>query len=122
MPALCWRSILAGALGPAGVPQVRTPNLGDGGDDLPRHTQAAGGLVSRHVLGHNAEERCQRPGAANGPRAGELQDRLDLAPQTASGDGPAWPRPSLGAGRGGRNVFGWLGGGECEAGRRSASP
>src|ERR1039458_3916693 len=40
----------------------RSSRMGHGGDDLPRHTQAAGGLVSRHVLGHNAEERCQRLG------------------------------------------------------------
>src|SRR5579863_10644890 len=111
MPAWWWRSILAGALDPAGVPQVRTPNLGDDGDHFPRHTQAAGGLVSRHVLGHHTEERRQRPGAANGPRDGELQDRLDLAPQAASSDGPSWPRPSVGPGRGGGNVFGRLGGG-----------
>src|ERR1035437_5615715 len=78
----------------------RTPNLGDGGDDLPRHTQAAGGLVSRHVLGHNAEERRQRPGAPKGPRAGGLQDRLDWPPQARSSDGPAPPRPSVGSGRG----------------------
>ncbi len=31
MPTLRWRSILAGALDLVGVPQVRTPNLGDGG-------------------------------------------------------------------------------------------
>ena len=96
MPALRWCPILAGALDPSGVPQVRTPNLGDGGDDLPRHAQAAGGLVSGYVLGHHAEEWRQRRGAAKGARAGELQDRLDLAPQAASSDGPAWPRPSVG--------------------------
>src|ERR1035441_4129599 len=61
----------------------------------------------------NAEDRCQRPGAANGPRAGELQDRLDLAPQATSSDGPAPPRPSVGSGRGWRKGVGGLGGGSA---------
>lgn len=56
IPALWWWSILAGALDPAGVPQVRTPNLGDAGDDLPTDTLAARGLAWRHLLGLHTEE------------------------------------------------------------------
>jgi hypothetical protein len=58
-------------------------------------------------------QRRQRPGAAKDLRAGDLQDRLDLAPQAASCDGPAWPRSTVGSDRGGRNVFGRLGGGSA---------
>lgn len=44
MPALWRKSILAGEIGAAGMWQVRPPNVGDSGDNLPGHAQAAGGL------------------------------------------------------------------------------
>jgi hypothetical protein len=49
---------------------MRPPTLGDVADDLPGHAQAAGGLVSRHVLDHHAEEWRQHPRAAKGSWAG----------------------------------------------------
>src|SRR5664280_2789341 len=88
MPALWWRSILAGALDPAGVPQVRTPNLGDGGDNFPacvlencprRHR----GLVS--ALAALQQDRAHRPVLiATTTRASET-----LRPPQAEQVGPA---------------------------------
>ena len=73
MPALWWQSILASEIGAAGVRQMWPPNLGDSGDDLPGHAQAPGGLVSRDVLGYDAKERGQRPGATTGTRIGSYK-------------------------------------------------
>lgn len=49
------------------------------------------------------EERVQRAGPTTRTRTEELQDRLDLAAQVASRDGPAGTQPADGTGRGGRD-------------------
>ena len=104
MPALFVEPVLAGEVRAAGVRQMWPPDVSDSGHDLPGHAQAADGLVSRDVLGHHPEKRgqCTRPTA--GARIEELQDRLDLAAQIASRDGPAGARPAPGPGRGGRDL------------------
>jgi len=104
MSALFGQSVLAGAICAAGVRQMWPPNLGDSGDDLPGHAQALGGLVSRDVLGYDAKERGQRPGATTGTWIGKLQDSMDVAAQVASRDGATGAGPFDGARRGGRNL------------------
>ena len=121
MPALRWRSILAGAVGPAAVPAVWTPNLGDGGDDLPGHAQAAGGLVSRHVLvatqknGASALGLQRVLGLGSYKTAWTWLHKLRRAMVRPGRDrlagGWKWTKPIWAAWRR-----------ECEADRRSASP
>src|SRR5512144_2060585 len=65
------------------------------GTVVPGHTQTVADVVPGDVVRHQPEERRQRPGPAAGARAGQLRDGLDLAPQAAPGDGPAWPRLPL---------------------------
>ena len=79
MSALLGYSVLAREISAAGVQQMWPPDLGDSGNDLPGHAQAADRLVSRDVLGYNPKERRQRAGPAAGTRIEELQDCLDVA-------------------------------------------
>jgi len=48
-------------------------------DDLPGFASPFGGLVPRHVVRHQSENRSQRIGSAAGIGTGELQDVLDHA-------------------------------------------
>ena len=64
-----------GGLGPChlvSVLRLPAPDLGHGGHDFPGHAEAAGDVVSCHVVCDQPEERCQRAGLAAGPRTGEL--------------------------------------------------
>ncbi len=91
LPALRLRSLLAGTVGAYAVPGVWSSDIGDGGDDFPRHTQTAGGLVPGHVLVGEPEERGQCPGVAESVGVGQLQDGMDVAAQTSASDGAARP-------------------------------
>ncbi len=68
---------------------VWAAGLGDRRDGVLGDSQAAAGVVPGDVVGHQTEERRQREKAAAGDRAGELSDRLDVAPQAPTGDGAA---------------------------------
>lgn len=57
MPKLRLRSILAGAFRVDAVPAMQSSNLRYGRNDLPGHAQAAGGLVSGHVLAGEPKKR-----------------------------------------------------------------
>jgi transposase-like protein len=94
------------------VPTVRPSDIGHGGDDLSRHGQALGGLVSGYVLAYKSKERRQCDWAAGGLGTGKLQDRLDMAAQTPASDGTAWPRPHERTGAGGRDLS-WGSGRGC---------
>ena len=61
---------MACAGGAVAMPAVWSPDIGDGGHDLPGHAQAAGGLVQGHVLAGEPEERSQCPGVAKGAGVG----------------------------------------------------
>jgi hypothetical protein len=58
--------------GPVGVCRVWMPDFGDCGDDFPGHTDAITSVVSRHVVGDDAEERRQRAGTATSARTEEV--------------------------------------------------
>jgi len=92
--------------GEVNVRPMWPPDLGDSRDDLPGYAQAIDGLVSCDVLGNDPEERRQRTGLAAGARTQELPDRLDLAAQVASRDGPAGTGAAEGARRSGRDLHG----------------
>ena len=62
---------LAGARSVA-VRRMWVPNLRDRRDNFPRHAHAIGSVVSRHVVGDDAEKRSQCVGAAAGAGAEEL--------------------------------------------------
>jgi len=51
---------------------LRPPNLFDRRNDSSGHADSAAGLVSRHVVGDDAEERRQRFGATASAGAEEL--------------------------------------------------
>ena len=55
-----------------GMLGLRRADIGDGGNHLPGHTNSLAGLVSRHVVGDDAKEWCERYGIAAGPRFEEL--------------------------------------------------
>ena len=79
-PVAGWFSMSAlqrseGCLGPCHLVPVLplpAPDLGHGGHDFPRHTEAAGDVVSCDVVCDESEERRQRTGVAAGVGAGEL--------------------------------------------------
>ena len=52
--------------------RLRLSNFGYGGHDLPGHPNSIAGLVSRDMVGDDAEERCQRVGAATSARPEEI--------------------------------------------------
>src|SRR6478736_388258 len=79
LPALRRPEGLAGAWAAAAVCRLRISKLGDGRDNLPRHTQTADGLVSGDVGSHQPEERCQRYRPPAGFGVGQLRHGVDLA-------------------------------------------
>jgi ribosomal protein L37AE/L43A len=83
--------------------------IGDGRHDFPGYADTANGLVSCPMVGNQSEERRQRLGATASLRSGKLPDRLGKATQTAAGYGEARAGATLGEGRSGRNVSGWIG-------------
>src|SRR3954471_21517171 len=91
LPSLRRRALLAGAVGSDAMPAVWSPDVGDGGYDLPGHAQAAGGLVPGHVLVVEPEKRSQCPGVAEGAGVGQLQNSVDVAAQVPASDGTAGP-------------------------------
>jgi hypothetical protein len=54
-----------------GVCRVWVPDFGDGRNDLPGHADSVTRVVSRHVVGDDPEERCQRAGTATSVGAEE---------------------------------------------------
>lgn len=71
----------------------------DGRDDLPGHPQAVDAVVAGHLLGDDAEGRCERPGAPAHPGPGELRHVPEMAPKAAACRYASWARASLGGGR-----------------------
>ena len=63
---------MAGSRCAVGVRPLRLANFGDSGNDFPEDAHALAGMVSRHVVGDHAEERCQRAGAATSARLEEI--------------------------------------------------
>ena len=69
------------------VLRLSAPDVGYGGHDFPRHTEAAVDVVSCDVVCDEPEEWGQCVGVAASTRAEELRDSLDLAAQIEAGDG-----------------------------------
>jgi len=100
---------LAGA-GSVAVCWMRVPNFGDCRNDFPGHAHSVDGVVSRHVVGDDPEERRQRVGAATSAGPEEVRDSLDMAAQIAPCHGQAGARPAHRQSRGGRMLCGRSGG------------
>src|SRR5450432_1972749 len=66
-----------------GMRPLRRSDFGDHRDDFSGHQDATTGVVSRHVVGDNPEERRQRLGSATRAGAEEVRDGLDVASQIA---------------------------------------
>ena len=62
-----------------GVRWVWVPDFGHRRNDFPGHTDSFAGVVSRHVVGDDPEERGQRIGTATSAGAERIQDSLDDA-------------------------------------------
>ena len=62
-----------------GVCRVWLPDFGARRDDFSGYADSVAGVVSRHVVGDDAEERCQRVGFATRARAEEVRNGLDMA-------------------------------------------
>ena len=63
---------VAGSRRAARMRGLRRTDLSDRRDDFPGHADSFAGLVSRHVVGDDAKERCQRVGPATGSGSEEL--------------------------------------------------
>jgi len=64
---------------PVGVCRVWLPDFGNRRDDFSGYADSVAGVVSRHVVGDDAEERRQCIGSATRARAEEIRDGLDVA-------------------------------------------
>ena len=85
---------MAVSVGAAGMRQLRTSDIGNGGNHFPRHTQAPGLVVSHDVVGDQPEERRQRSGSPTSAGIGKLQDGLDVVAQAEASHGSPGPRPT----------------------------
>ena len=75
----------AGALD---VRELRAPNVGDRRHALPGYAHVVGDLVPSCLVGRQPEERRQRAGTATSPRPGQLSNRMAVAAQASTCDGP----------------------------------
>ena len=97
----------SGVVHRAGARDVRelwAPDVGDRRHALPGYAHVVGDLVPSCLVGRQPEERRQRAGTATSPRPGQLSNRMDVAAQASTCDGPAWQGPFVRGGRGGRNL------------------
>ena len=61
-----------------GVCRVWLPDLGNRRNDFPGYADSISSVVSRHVVGYDAEEWRQRVGSATGAGPQKLRDSLDF--------------------------------------------
>ncbi len=96
LPGLRGHEGVDDSAGTLDVRRVRTPRFGHRGNDLSGHPHASAAVVPGDLVGDQPEDRSQRPRGPEDPGARQLQDRMDVAPQAAPGDGPSsptvWPR------------------------------
>src|SRR5713101_224516 len=97
---------VAGARGAVPVCGLWTSNVRHSRHDFPGFPHGAHDVVSRHVVADESEDGCQRPGAPAHLGLAQLQDRLDLAAQTAARDGASGSRPPDRPCRGRRSLRG----------------
>ena len=87
------------------VREVRAAKLCHRRDNLSGHAQAAADVVHRHMVDHNAKNRCERYGIATCSRVEKLRDRLDMAPQNPHGDGEPKQDEAVRHGGSGRMLY-----------------
>src|SRR5438067_6302169 len=83
------------------LPRVPVGELGNGQNDLRRDPHAVGELVRGGLVRREPEAGCLRVGTATGARARELSDRVGVAAQAPTRDGPPGPGAAVRR-RGGR--------------------
>ena len=115
VPGVRARPGVARSAGAARVRPMRASGIGDGRDDLSGHPNAPHHVVPGDVVGHRAEDWHERARAAVGLGAGQLQDGVELAPETAARDGATGARSVARTRRSRRDVLG-------RQGSRSARP
>ena len=101
-----WRSgVLENEAGRALLPSLSKVRFGHGGHVVCRHTQTLAPLVRGDVARHQPEIRSQCLGLATGFEFGQLSHSMELAAQTAAGDGSSRPGSLGWNGGGGRDIY-----------------
>src|SRR3989339_482981 len=101
LPPMRRHRKLGGNEGTIDLSSVPLSRFRDGRDYFSGHPEAVADVVPGGLACYQPEERCQRGEPAASARPGELCDGMDMAAQTPSSYGAAWPGSSAWSGRGG---------------------
>jgi len=89
LPSLRGRQRLDDRAGLGSLRDLRLSRLRDSRNDFREHPQAADVVVSSDLVDDVSEDGCERSGATEGSRFGQLQDCVDMVAQIATCHGAA---------------------------------